>query len=687
MANKPINSSLKFQFFWQGFLVSFFLFYCLNSIPSFAESLASEPPYREQKGFSVLRLLKDTVHQLSIKANLDVLDQEIMEGFSIGASYRPIVEPNFPKQAFSRYDIYRVKMDLMPGDMLLNDNLPLELGIRAGSEVSFARTFRSQKEALTARPYFFNQAPFTSEVALKKLKPGDFVSFKANLNFVAEKAWSFSNQPNLAMGASVFYIISGEFQIHFFKLDENRVRLKLFAYKNNHLGFASEANYQPLVNVFEVRILDRQVARITKVPLFKMGSGGLQSKLLINDYVFHFAYPEVRKAYDNLMRANISLSKLKYLTPISDVLDLKNQLFSDLALTEKIFSEDLNLPPAQRRIDRIFSGQSSGDGSSWGFSFGVRLVEFSYQKGAQELRLQSKQRNSNLVNYNYSRSFVNEKVDTLASVFKNDTREAYTVLLAADENNESREFLDLRFELRIEDAHFTIDNFNGLKRRLEKRLGPQFAKEVPLQLWEPWVQTMANAFIKMDVVFNKKSLLFVQDLSADYLYFALRNFLKGMPRLINPRPQPRRPHSGLASSDQLEAWTWIDGYELELRSVGRELSRAFSSRAEPDERVKRFLALRYSRIFNEYGCAFLLSLLPPMELKEIVGIEIFAGALGHPNIEFKFGEIQNRELYRTLEYIQNVMGDRSINMELLENERGELVPHFPEGQRPASGLE
>ncbi|MEO0577909.1 MAG: hypothetical protein AAFZ58_04405, partial [Pseudomonadota bacterium] len=271
------------------------------------------------------------------------IDVELLEAVTVGARYAYDVGPSYRDNYFTRVDRYAVETAIQPGDVV--GGLPVRIRIDAGSELTFAQQFASGAEARSlANTYTPDRLPLTATRA-RALKPGDYVRFDANLSLLATFGQLFSLPTaflNNRIGVEA--VASGRFQVHVFRLDGERIRLKLVAERERAVGGAVTAVPSLPVDLFAIdRGAESLIAFANVDRSVRMAIGRADNRVVLVDYTLNLADDTVAATYDNLFHASRRL-RLVESTP-----NARMGFVGDLAEFDVLASEST-------AVDRNFKG-------------------------------------------------------------------------------------------------------------------------------------------------------------------------------------------------------------------------------------------------------------------------------------------------------------------------------------------
>ncbi|MEN9529987.1 MAG: hypothetical protein RI932_1860 [Pseudomonadota bacterium] len=182
-----------------------------------------------------------------------------------------------------RAETFSLRSSLNPGVLkYLGRSLPFNLSMGANAEIKVFRKFADANEAAKYPPYSFVELPLTIENA-KSMRIGDLVVIPLDAQILGSVDGSFMRSVfhsgvsiekllgnsfvgHVQSGLRANLVISGRFEMHVFKTDNNLVRIRLFQQSENSAsggagGSASAALKYTLIPFAKLH----QVAEIKKV--------------------------------------------------------------------------------------------------------------------------------------------------------------------------------------------------------------------------------------------------------------------------------------------------------------------------------------------------------------------------------------------------------------------------------------
>ena len=86
---------------------------------------------------------------------------------------------------------------------------------------------------------------------------------------------------------------------------------------------------------------------------------------------------KAQNAFNQILSSALKFKNLKILNPFDHNKNITEKTVSDLTIAENLFQKDLSLPPAQRRVHRVFKGSNDAYTHNYSLSLGDRILRFS----------------------------------------------------------------------------------------------------------------------------------------------------------------------------------------------------------------------------------------------------------------------------------------------------------------------
>lgn len=604
-----------------------------------------------------------------IGAGINIFSWDQIDGLNLSLRYRIDAEPSYINGFYTRVDRYSIETEISPGSWFDGWSGPIGFDIGANSEILFARQFNSQAEALNVvknPPYDLVNLPITADAAIKHLKVGDFVSLTGKLNLVlSAEAFSYATSV-INIKGSAYVMLMGQFNIHFYKLEHNRVRLKIIANRENGYGAGINSSEVSGFKALGISSVERYVGsglrRFINLNPITLSWSKNQSDLVMIDYVFDLNNPEAVLAYNHFMSAKMRLKQLEILNPVNNIKDLQSIVFADLTQIEDISWQDKNLPVEQRRVDRLFKGRSFTDTERRRFKLGLRIVDYESGTHFSSSRniIADRDNNEKYFLFDTKNPFTNLRF--FWGFYGDDISKQSSLLFETDKQFEPEKFLAFNVTQQKVIRSVSRNDFFEIKNEVEKLLPSEISGAIDWQNWNFNQGDLVNGFFTDEVFFKTEALSSVYSRNPEKIRYDFEKYLRKVGTPVAP-PSSRSAMPSEQGTCQGAAAP-VECYEVDIQVVANRLSDVLNPLASPALKRESFLYLNENNLFNERGAGFLLSIIPAAKRDEVVSYNMSFRAKGVKDISFKYGSFADNNIYRQFLYILGVLNNRSYDLRL-----------------------
>ena len=342
--------------------------------PTFA--FAALPAPSEWGEVKLFRLIKSSELGQKAKGTWRNMELDFKAGANVNfdkldvlAQYRYRLDQSFKQGEYLRTDEWRLKKTLKVGNIINEVNTPLLFDVTKDLGIQFIRQFKDRRKAMTAAPYHIKHLPLTSELAISRLQPGDFIVIPSVLTLFL----GYNHRATYGVIESTTrtaYFVKGTFLLHFYRMSGERMRVKIFSYGGK--GLESSLRVGLDYKVFVIDLLDQSIGIIFDDDIIQVLFDQAVGDVFIDDYIFDLKHPEAREAYDNFISPRMVLNSAQLIEELFKGQPLSQQLLSDLASISAIAQADES--KEAKRITRITRNQ--GTYRSGRMFFGLDLVLF-----------------------------------------------------------------------------------------------------------------------------------------------------------------------------------------------------------------------------------------------------------------------------------------------------------------------
>lgn len=599
---------------------------------------------------------------LDVNFNIDLLDVDLFEGLGLSSRYRYEVEPSYEKGLHARVDKWQIKLDIKPGDILSGSlDLPVYMNISRNSEVFFVRQYKSKKKALTALPYTLKKLPLRAKWAMKNLAPGDFVSMPANMSVViGASASSASTGGTIGIDAraNVYYVLSGSFLIHVYRMKDNKVRLKLFANRSRTAG--TSASIEGSSNLFGVKIANKIVENVFELDFAKIGYDKTKGRQFIIDYIFDLNDSSAREAYNNILSSTYKFKDVIAFGQHLGKKPLKDVLLATYEKADNLFKKDFENESKKPRVERIFKGFNNFDQSKLKLKMGLVVAKLGANKSFTENNISFEDSEGQRHHFYYPIQTKTWEQKIRLGFFKTKERvsKSYFALVPTDAEDNGAKFSDFGLRYERQDKMFRDDEQAHVREFMANNLPNSIFEKID---WKDWTdfQNKKDARVFYQIVLKASAFDQLPKLTKTELKEALYNYSKSKTHYAgNPLDWTWDRLVGLVTTDSItKKW--------QLRSLAKKLYPIlYDQKLSGKQRVDKLMKIRNKNKFRELGVGFIMSLIPEAKLADHLQVRLEVTAKDMEEVEFKFGNQDLSKLYHQLQHVQNAINNRSYDLRL-----------------------
>lgn len=640
----------------------------------------------KQANFSKMEKFID---EQKISANLNLFNLDIADAITFGLKYKYKVNPNKANEYFTRIDRYISKNKVTPGDVF--EDMPIYIGMEQNTEILFAQQFESGPEARKPlNGYSPIHMPLTAKKALD-LKIGDYVKFHANLNLMANfnQVWPMTGDL-LQLQGTIGFLVSGQYQVHVYRLNDDKIRLKLVGLRSKSKKFSTKLGSSKKLKILGIKLLDKEIIKLTDIDKWISFKRKVSTDdLLVMDYTLDLSDDRVKVAYNEVFNSVKGLRSYKIANPIQNNEDLKDLLISNVSeLDEMSQDQMLIVNDEEKSVVRNFKGSNLPESITRKFNFGILAYKVESAVTYRDNFLTSvKNDGSEDLEYFVYPSWTRTK-DTdqgiIARLFGiadgEDERVQVTsnAIFIANDKAEPVDFKNIAFSFNYEDMSMNPNEFSPVFEHIQDILPTRADRELlKVKLQEGgWLNTQDadRTNIQLDYFFHEKALerlmkpIYGPDAQKLSDLSTLKyEFLNYMDRLGDYDKSYEKNKAALGK-DRIKGLSILIGNKLKrLKHLSVALDSSSNSPEDKKMRLEEFTKLRKSSLFKKYGPGFLLHLLSKSvdnnELKELVYISVDFIAQNKFRVNHQFGVNEERPYYDVIRFIDFVLNDDSESIQ------------------------
>lgn len=651
----------------------------------------------------IARFLDDT----DVRANIRLLDLDLVEGLTFGARYQYQVEQSqLRPHYYTRVDRYVMGADINPGT-LIDGLTPLSFGIGQETEILFMQQFESGTEARKpGNGYAPARLPVNTAKALA-LKPGDYVRFNARLNALLGVEQVFTNVPGLDVAAGGSFVVRGDFQVHVFRLDASRLRLKLVALRSDAKNLQARIGLRA-PEIFGSSTVDRAFVRMARLEeWFRAQVSSSNADLFMVDYVLNLADERTAGVYDELFSSVKGVRTYRIANPVTRKEELAARLTSNVAALEELALDrgELAKPdPMSRAVNRLFKGANSSYTTASAFRLGVIVVRLKRDERYRRnflSRINVDPRTGEEVAEHYLVPTWNLQSESDGLITKplwgaEETFRSANALFTATGDGVPLDFKNITFTRRQIDSRVSGSEYRDARQRILSLLSESGRESFYRQVTDTgWMNPsqVRSAQLDLEYFFHAEALthLFAAgwgrkdrliDAMIRYLISQDADWTRRNQEMLELVSEAGKATPGSDAAKGLLARAMKIKLALQDEVSERhgaeslELCAMFEAMLAPGttgtltensvKRVEALIGLRDSPLFRKVGPGFIVYLLRSsnLDVDRVLYVRFTMSAPGLPDVRVTSGVKADRELYDVVEFLEAMLNGNETDMRL-----------------------
>ena len=630
-----------------------------------------------------------------ISTRINAPTQAISKGVNLGGGYN--IESNLSLGGkYSGVDVWEINASIYPELFGIENTTGLGVGFNVGRQITFIQQFNSRYESLVRRPYDpITKLPLTSDLFFKTtknsetqqpeyiIKEGDFVAFRAPMSLALGKGFN-EIAKSIGVDVNLSYVLSGEFDVHIFRMKNNQVRVKLMAIKDKTISGSVGVNlvgFNQLGQVVLKRLID--------LNLINMAITTQKSDLFIADYIFNLNQPESRDLYDQFVGHKMRLANIDAISNQAKIANFfaqnkttNDHLMGDLEKINNVSMEDQKKSNADKRIIRVSSGHNYTESESTGLSINLfRLLKTSTvdSKSISQATLHATD------DHNKNKKYLLETLSrnfsyTFFWLWGEKDVNTTSLLLAADEKFAPTDVLGFQISRIKEDSVMSSTEYKDLQNRFNSILPEAMKKNLK---WPNWnfssKDQVNNVYVENTILFTDA--LFSSDISVSpekikaELNTIIKSYgkFKSLPMSINPDHEMKDPRLNAFNLGKYnEAYT--DDWEKYV--IPSQLAVVLNARYSTEDRYKSYQYLvKNVPLFSEINGLLLMRLVPENKISEVILGKLALSARGQTASEMYFPSKERYEtsnIFRDIVYQTNFLLNRTYDLRNYMKEDGSI---------------
>ena len=648
--------------FMKKLLIILFTSLCLYSASSNAAKLEDFLDRKE-----IQRKIKESIADQDINFGVDIFGKELINGINASSKYNFSVEASNHNKLYTRVDKWDLNLGINVGTILKDlVDVPFSFSINRNNSLFFVRQFHTKLDAVKAIPYTPAKLPLNADLALKNLKVGDFVSMPANLSVAVNLSASTVIVSPVIVNANtgIYYVVSGEFTVQVYKLDDSHVRLKLISKRGRDNGGTAGVGIS--FNLFGLKIIDNQIDRLLERDLAQVGISYNPGAQFIVDYIFDLKNPEAKDAYNKILSSTFKFRDL-IVSDIIDASDLKDKLISSYEKADSIYDEDKNLDPKDRRVQRIFKGFDNYRGHTRHLKFSMLITGYTKDRTFTESRVTFIDKNEKNLEFfypTYSKYVETHMGKWLFELKDQNFQNNFGLIPIYNAEDSKLKNPDIGLTFERKDRYFTKFEQKSVVKFMVTEIPDEIVKNIDFSEWRDGV-TKLDSRIFLHLVLKGDSFPYLKNIPLETMKEKLLEFIKEKSKyhILDENADD-------ANFAKIKDFLLINRFIEKERVINLAASITEILKTEnAEEMTKKLVALNEFGLFDKVGLGFLISLLPQDKLADLVYVKLEVIAKNLKPINAEFGTLKYRVLYNELNQIQSRLSNRSNDLTLSDDDR------------------
>ena len=584
---------------------------------------------------NIKRSIVDAFDSLKISLDADIFKINVYDGLSIKGKYEYEVDKSYIPGQYTRRDTFQFKIDVDGKKSLFPElQTPLFLKTNRNNEVIISRQFQKKMDAMKALPFNVAKLPIRAKY-IDRLNVGDFVSIPASMALTT--GFSYSDiAPVLNTGLTGFFTLAGEFLIQIYKLEDQKVRLKIIAEKKKSRGLSFKSRFG--IEIFNFEILGFDVDHKYKIDWIKLDTSKTKGNIILSDYVFDLKNEKSREVYNDLFNNIFKFKEAKLLAESlnSDLLD--KYYVVNLEDADRLAKADV--ASDNPRIERIFKGHNRYTSDSSGIKLDLEFLELGTRSHYINNRFNFERLDGTTIDFYYPTYTKSTESKITIQIF--DTKEEKTLsYYGLSSSHKDHKFLNIGMNFNQRDNEFRKSEQRKYKEILEGTIPSKFKD---LIYFIPEEKRYINFNSKLKMILKKEAFTILDKIELEEFTTYLTNRIDGKNVIRVARVHTKHP-------DQFQAWRQRRLFLKKAEKLAKNLYEIIKSRVPYNEKIERFTK-KLKQLNNEYYIMQLLAdLLPQDKLEDYLYFDLLVTDDSEVLVDLKFGTNEYSEIYGQLEYL------------------------------------
>jgi hypothetical protein len=630
-----------------------------------------------------------------LKTSVNVPTTNIAKGLALGSSYHIESSPSVGGK-YSGIDVWDV--NISASSEIFGVSNKSGFGASLSRQITFIQQFDDRMSSVVRLPYdpitklptksdLFFKTSYNKETQKEEpvIKEGTFIGFRAPLTFSVGKGMNISQARHASVDIGLTWMISGEFDVHIFRMKDNKVRVKILAINDNIKSASIGLNLMGFNQLGKL-----VVSRLIDTNLIKLNYSSNESKLFISDYIFNLNHQESRDMYDQLVGHKIKsydvdsiASQVHIANPFAkDSTTLKN-LVADLDILNDTSEADAGKAIDQRRIIRVSTGKNDTQSDS----FGLKMNLFRIAKAdSTQTKSISKATIFTQDDHKKNNKYILETSSKISAyewfwLWGEKDVTSTSLLLQSTEDFKPQNILGFQINRTKDDLSMNSKEYSDLKNIFNSVFPNAITANITWPNWD---------FSKKDSIQNvhiEQDLLFTENLFESNVQITEETIKNELVRIIKHngkfRSLPMNLNSssdhGISADPRMKAYQmgdYLNAYDKDWEQlvIPRYLSIVLNANYSVEERYKAYSELNYNvPLFSEINGILLSRVVPASILPQVVIARLALSARNQTASEsfYPSREVFNKlNIFREITYQTQFILNRTYDLRNFLKEDG-----------------
>jgi hypothetical protein len=610
-----------------------------------------------------------------LKTSVNTPTTSIANGLALGSKYNFESSPSVGGK-YSGIDVWDVNISASPEVFGVANTSGVGVGASWSRQITFIQQFDDRMSSIVRLPYdpitklptksdLFFKTAYNKETQKEEpvIKEGTFIGFRAPLTFSVGKGMNISAGAHVSLDVGLSWVLSGEFDVHIFRMKDNKVRVKILAVKDNIKSASVGVNLMGFNQVGKL-----VVSRLIDTNLIQFNYSASESNLFVSDYIFNLNHQESRDMYDQLVGHKIKsydvdsiASQVRIANPFAKDSKTLKHLVADLDVLNDTSEADAGKAVDQRRIIRVSTGKNDTQSDTFGLKlnlFKIAKADSTQTKSISKATIFAQEDHKNNSKYILETSSKISAYEWFWLWGEKDVTST-SMLLQATEDFKPQNVLGFQITRTKDDLSMNSKEYSDLKNIFNSVLPAAITANITWPNWDfSKKDSVQNVHIEQDLLFTenlfKSNIQITEESIKNELVRIIKHYgkFRSLPMNLNSNTE-----GGGSVDPRMKAYQmgdYLNAYDKDWEQlvIPRYLSIVLNANYSVEERYKAYSDLNYNvPLFSEINGILLSRLIPANVLPQVVIARLSLSARNQTASESFY---PSREAYNKLNIFREI---------------------------------